>query len=30
MPLLRKEVARVDSNFVIADMRTLQDQVDLR
>ena len=30
MSLLRKEVARVDSNFVIADMRTLGDQVDLR
>jgi ABC-type antimicrobial peptide transport system permease subunit len=30
MPLLRKEVARVDSNFVIADMRTLQDQADMR
>ena len=30
MPLLRREVARVDANLVVTDMRTLRDQVDQR
>lgn len=30
MPLLREQVRRIDSNLVVSDMRTLDDQLDMR